>query len=77
MSRFTKAAAIADIRARAEAQKEAHAFNLNHGTAQLWPRGADEKIKALIERAVAYGKVRALEGVAEDIESGHLGVAEK
>ncbi len=77
MSRFTKAAAIADIRARADAQQEAHAFNLEHGTAQLWPRGADEKLKALIERAVAYGKVRALEGVAHDIESGHLGIAGK
>lgn len=77
MSRFTKAAAVADIRVRAEAQQEAHAFDLNHGTAQLWPRGADEKIKALIERAVAYGKVRALEGVAQDIETGHLGVARK
>lgn len=77
MSRFTKAAAIADIRARADAQQEAHAFNLEHGTAQFWPRGADEKLKALIERAVAYGKVRALEGVAQDIESGHLGIAGK
>lgn len=77
MSRFTKAAAIADIRARADAQQEVHAFNLSHGTAQLWPRGADEKFKALIERAVAYGKLTALEGVAQDIESGHLGVAGK
>lgn len=77
MSRFTKAAAIAEIRARAEGHQEVHAFNLDNGTAQLCPRGADQKMKALIERAVAYGKLRALESVADDLESGHLGVAEK
>ncbi len=77
MSRFTKATAITEIRARADAHQEEHAFNLDNGTAQLWPRGADEKMKALINRAVAYGQFRALESVANDMECGHLGVAGK
>lgn len=77
MSRFTKATAIKEIRARAEAQQEVHAFNLDHGSAQLWPRGADDKTKALIERAVAYGKFRAFESVANDMECGDLGVDRK
>jgi len=77
VSRFTKGAAIKEIRARAEAHQEVHAFNLDHGSAQLWPRGADEKMKALIERAVAYGKFRALESVANDLECGDLGVDRK
>ncbi len=77
MSRFTKAVAIADIQERVNARQVAHKFDLNNGTSQLWPRGADDRMKALIERAAAYGALRALEGVAQDIESGHLGVAAK
>jgi hypothetical protein len=34
-------------------------------------------MKALINRAVAYGQFRALESVANDMECGHLGVAGK
>ncbi len=75
MGRFTKSAAIDEIRARAGRVEREHSFDRSTGTAQLWPRGADENTKALIDRAVEYGKWRALERVAEDIEEGHLGKA--
>ncbi len=75
MSRFTKAAAIEQITERAKGHMTANGFDLNNGTSQLWPRGADERTKALIDMAVSYGTMRALMGVAEDIESGHLGVS--
>lgn len=73
MGRFTKSAAIDEIRARAGRVEREQGFDRSTGTAQLWPRGADERAKALIDRAVEYGKWRALERVAEDIEEGHLG----
>lgn len=77
MGRFNKASVIADIQARADAQQAVHKFDLNDGTSQLLPRGADESMKKLMQRAVAYGALRALEAVASDIESGHLGVGPK
>lgn len=77
MSRFTKAAALEQIQARAAMRQEADKFDLHNGTAQLWPRGADEKTKALIDRAVSYGYLMALISVSQDIESGHLGLAKK
>jgi len=73
MGRFTKSAVIDDIRARATRVEEEQGFDRRTGTAQLWPPGADETTKALIDRAVAYGKWRALERVAEDIDEGQLG----
>lgn len=77
MSRFTKAAAIEQIQARADGHQKAGNFDLNNGTSQLLPKGADAKMEALINRAVSYGYMRALEGAAKDIESGHLGVSVK
>lgn len=77
MSRFTKAAAVEQLQARAAARLNADKFDLSNGTAQLWPRGADEKTKALIDRAVSYGYLMSLRSVAQDIESGHLGVSTK
>ncbi|UUZ66381.1 hypothetical protein LP417_35870 (plasmid) [Polaromonas sp. P1-6] len=77
MSRFTKAAAIEQIQSRADARQTSDKFDLNNGTSQLWPRGADEKTKALIDRAVSYGYLMAMRSVAQDIESGHLGVTGK
>lgn len=66
MKRFTKAQAIADIQARADSQQAAHKFDLNNGTTQLVPRGADAATEEAIRRAVAYGALRALESVATD-----------
>ena len=77
MSRFTKAAAIEQITRRAEGHVKVHGFDLQNGTAQLRPTNCDDKTQALIDKAVAYGAMRALFGVAEDIASGHLGVSAK
>lgn len=77
MSRFNKAAAIEQITERAKGHLKAHGLDLNNGTSQLWPVDADERTKALINKAMSYGAMRALLGVAQDIESGHLGVAVK
>ena len=77
MSRFTKAAAIEQLESRANARQNTDKFNLGNGTSQLWPRVADEKTKAMIDRAVSYGCLMALRSVAQDIESGHLGVSTK
>lgn len=75
MSRFTKAAAIVQITERAERHRLTHGFDLGNGTSQLRQKGCDERTQALIDKAVAYGAMRALLGVAEDIQNGHLGVA--
>lgn len=77
MNRFTKSVAIEQLEARANARQLADKFDLNNGTSQLWPRGADEKTKTLINRAVSYGYLMALRSVSQDIESGHLGVVSK
>jgi hypothetical protein len=77
VSRFTKAAAIEQLESRANARQNTDKFDLGNGTSQLWPRGADEKTKAMIDRAVSYGYLMALRSVAQDIESGHLGVSTK
>ncbi|QPS78364.1 MULTISPECIES: hypothetical protein [Delftia] len=73
MGRVTKFAVIDDIRARAIRLEEEQGFDRRTGTAQLLPPGADETTKALIDRAVKYGRWRALERVAEDIDEGQLG----
>jgi hypothetical protein len=77
VSRFTKAAAVEQLQALAAARQDTDKFDLGNGTAQLWPRGADERTKALIDRAVSYGYFMSLRSVAQDIESGHLGVSTK
>jgi hypothetical protein len=76
-TRFTKAAAIEQIQARADARQRAEKFDPNNGTSQLWPRGADEKTKAMIDRAVSYGYLMALRSVSQDIDSGQIGVSGK
>lgn len=75
MSRFTKSEAIAQLWARSDAKQAHGALDRSNGTSQLYPRGADEAFVAAIQRAVAYGEMRAYEAAATDIESGYLGVA--
>lgn len=75
MSRFTKSEAIAQLWARSDAKQVQGGFDRSNGTSQLCPRDADEAFVAAIERAVAYGEMRAYEAAATDIESGYLGVA--
>lgn len=75
MGRFTKAAAVAELQGWADDIEAKCKFDVNNGTAQLLPRGASESMKALIDRAVEYGRMRAFQRAASDIESGHLGVS--
>lgn len=75
--RFTKAQAILDLQARADKRQAEAQFDLKDGTSQLLPKGADEKLKALIQRAVAYGYMSAYVDAARDIEGGYIGVATK
>lgn len=77
MARFSKAAAADQIRERANGHGAAHELNPRDGTSQLWPRGCDQATKDLIAKAVAYGAMVALHGVAQDIEGGHIGMTEK
>lgn len=75
MGRFTKSAAISELHAWADAIEAKCKFDVNNGTSQLLPKGADEHMQALINRAVEYGGMRAFQRAASEIESGHLGVS--
>lgn len=73
--RFKKAEAVNQIYERAAGYERLHSFDTNNGTAQLRPRGdTSEKTQRLIDRAVAYGQMIALRAVAQDLETGYLGV---
>ena len=74
MSKFTKGAAIDDITNRAKQLQEFHRIDPTHGSSQLWPRGCDERTKEIISRAIGYGAMTALNGVATDIAGGYIGV---
>lgn len=75
MKRFSKTQLIADLNQRGDAYLCAGEFDRKNGTSQLWPRGANEGTKALIERAIRYGTMTALLNIAEDVETGFIGVA--
>lgn len=77
MARFSKTVAADQIRERANGHGAAYQFNPRDGTSQLWPRGCDQTTKDLIAKAAAYGAMVALHGVAQDLNSGHIGMAEK
>ena len=71
-TRFSKAAALAVLDARATRIAKAEHYDRGQGTAQLrTPRQSDaerEKEDALIDRAVEYGRMRAYEDFACAIE---------
>ncbi len=71
--RFSRSNLIAEIERDGSRVQAEHGFDHGNGTAQLLPRGADEATKALVDRAVAYGRWRCLQGLAEHLESGHAG----
>lgn len=77
MNRFTKTAVIEQLYARADGYQTSAGFDRNNGASQLLPKGADANTKALIDRAIQYGAMCALDGAASDIKSGHLGVSAK
>ena len=73
MARFNRTRLIKQLREMAAQQQRFKGFDHNNGTAQLRPRPRDDKQDALIDRAVAYGRWRALQDMAADLESGHAG----
>lgn len=67
--RFSKKAAIAYAQLRAEDMCERHGFDDGKGTAQLTQ---NEALQELVSRAVDYGRFRAFQEMAEDMEAGRL-----
>jgi hypothetical protein len=66
--RFSKQAALAALDARAAELARRFKFDRGNGTSQLEPKGRE--FDAHIERAVAYGQMRAYESFAEAICEG-------
>lgn len=73
MARFSKGRLIEQLREMAEQQQRFKGFDHNNGTAQLRPARCSEELDALIDRAVAYGRWRQMQDMAEDLASGHAG----
>lgn len=73
MARFNRTRLIEQLREMAERQQKCSGFDHNSGTAQLRPRPSDDAQDELIDRAVSYGRWRALQDMVEDLESGHAG----
>ena len=73
MARFSKGRLIEQLREMAEQQQRFKGFDHNNGTAQLRPARCSKELDALIDRAVAYGRWRQMQDMAEDLASGHAG----
>ena len=73
MARFNRARLIEQLERQAEDAQLRNHFDHNHGTEQLRPGRCDAAMEALIDRAVAYGRWRAMQDIAADLESGHAG----
>lgn len=71
--RFSKGALVEQLRDVAENMHQLYGFDCGNGTAQLWPRGCDEATRALIDKAVEYGRWRTLTNLASDVECGCIG----
>ncbi len=68
--RFSKAKALEVLDALANRIAKEQRFDRSNGTAQLSPRGTSEAECSRIARAVEYGRMRAFEQFAENIEEG-------
>lgn len=74
MARFNRGRLIEQLREMAEQDQKRRRFDNNNGTAQLYPGGrSSAELDALIDRAVAYGRWRGMQDIADDLESGHAG----
>jgi hypothetical protein len=73
MARFSKTRLIEQLRDMAGQQQRFNSFDHNNGTAQLRPNRCNAELDALIDRAVAYGRWRQMQDMAEDLASGHAG----
>lgn len=72
MKRFTKPKLIIDLLSHAEMINKAHKFNSN-GLSQVWPVGATEKEKRIIEKAYQYGRWTAANDFASWVGNGDFG----
>ncbi len=73
MARFNRTRLIEQLREMSAQQQKFKGFDHNNGTAQLRPVRCDVATDALIDRAVAYGRWRATQDMAEDLASGQAG----
>ena len=74
MARFNRTRLIEQLREMAAQDQQRNRFDNNNGTAQLYPRGqSSAELDALIDKCVAYGRWRAMQDIAADLESGHAG----
>lgn len=73
MARFNRTRLIEQLRETAERDQLRHRFDPENGTAQLRPRPRDKSLDELIDRAVSYGRWRAMQDIANDLEDGRAG----
>jgi hypothetical protein len=73
MARFNRTRLIEQLRDMAENTRLNRGFVSGNGTAQLRPNGCDEATEDLIQRAVEYGRWRAFESFADNLECGRAG----
>ena len=66
-ARFSKERLLAALDKRAEKIQKDQQFDRSRGTKQLEPIGCDEQMSAVIRRSVEYGRMRALEQIAEGV----------
>lgn len=74
-ARFSKSKLIAAVEARAEMVKATSGFVEGNGSSQLWRRGDDDAMKERLDRAIEYGRWRALQEVAYDVNTGYMGAS--
>ena len=76
-TRFNKTKLISDLWIKFRACQARHRFDPDNGTAQLRPRSllapASASMQELIDRCVAYGRYRALEEIARDVQNNEIG----
>jgi hypothetical protein len=73
MARFNRTRLIEQLQEQADRQQQEHGFDQSNGTAQLRPRPRNTEHDALIDRAVAYGRWRATQDFATDLQDGIAG----
>lgn len=71
--RFSKSRLVEQLQKKSVELMVEGRFDPGNGTAQLRPRGWNDETQALIDKAVAYGRWRAYQEVAEQVQSGYLG----
>ena len=68
--RFSKPLLLDVIDKKVTGIASQHRFDRSNGTAQLMPKGASEPECSRILRAVEYGRMKALEELADSISDG-------